>query len=101
MLSVTGGNSEWLNAKLRSRVQSACVESVRACMKSLQLQRERELQEKDSREKAVALVVWTGAGTGAGSAVKSNSKSNSKSSSERINSTPFARPYKPLPPTPV
>lgn len=51
-------------------------------MKSLQLQRERELLEKDSREKAVALVVYTG------SAVKSNSKSALKSN----NRTPFAKP---------
>ena len=44
-----GGNSDWLNAKLRNRVQGACVESVRACMISIQIQRDRELREKDSR----------------------------------------------------
>ena len=48
---MTGGNSEWLNAKLRSRVQGACVESVRACMLSIQTQRVRELQERDNRQK--------------------------------------------------
>ena len=48
-LTAPGGNSDWLNAKLRNRVQGACVESVRACMISIQIQRDRELREKNSR----------------------------------------------------
>lgn len=48
---MAGGNSEWLNAKLRSRVQGACVESVRACMLSIQTQHTRELKERDNRQK--------------------------------------------------
>ena len=48
-LTAPGGNSDWLNAKLRNRVQGACVDSVRACMISIQIQRDRELREKNSR----------------------------------------------------
>ena len=48
-LTAPGGNSDWLNAKLRNRVQGACVESVRACMISIQIQRDRELREKNIR----------------------------------------------------